>query len=99
MATVLFEVYADPTADIFPTTVPTAGARTLVPARDVATALETGGDTREGAMQAVQDWLRDTTAACPSVVNKRLWAVHPRVAGFTPPATDCDLPFKSVTLG
>jgi nickel transport system substrate-binding protein len=220
VATVLFAGYADPTADIFPTTVPTAGARTLVPARDVAaaqavltadgwtgdgagwtkdgtaleiaflvsedsfsasrriaqmvqgmlmqvgvktnietvdnatmhghrpkleygltffgtygapydphgslgpsfvtasdtgpdgkiyvhpnldvlvaTALETGGDAPEGAMQAVHDWLRDTTAACPLVVNKRLWAVHPRVAGFPLPATDCDLPFKGVTLG
>lgn len=38
VATVLFEGYADPTADIFPTTVPTAGARTPVPARDVSCA-------------------------------------------------------------
>lgn len=220
VATVLFEGFADPTADIFPTTVPTAGARTPVPARDVAaaqaaltaggwagdgagwtkdgaaleiaflvseesfpgsrriaemiqgmlmevgvktnietvdnatmhdrrpkfdydltffgtygapydphgslgasfvtasdtgpdgkiyvhpdldilvaTALETGGDAREGAMQAVYDWLRDNTAACPLVVTQRLWAVHPRVLGFTLPATDYDLPFKGITLG
>jgi nickel transport system substrate-binding protein len=65
----------------------------------VATALETGGDAREGAMQAVYDWLRDNTASCPLVVTQRLWAVHPRVAGFTLPATDYDLPFKGITLG
>lgn len=45
VATVLFEGFADPTVDIFPATVPTAGSRT-VPARDVAAAqaaLTTGG--------------------------------------------------------
>jgi stringent starvation protein B len=35
----------------------------------VATALETGGDAREGVMQAVYDWLRDNTATCPLVVT------------------------------
>ena len=38
IAAVLFEGYADPTVNIFPTTVPTAGARVAVPARDVAAA-------------------------------------------------------------
>lgn len=38
VATVLFEGFADPTVDIFPLTVPTAGSRTPVPARDVAAA-------------------------------------------------------------
>ena len=38
IAAVLFEGYADPTVNIFPTTVPTAGARGEVPARDVAAA-------------------------------------------------------------
>ncbi len=65
----------------------------------VATALETGGDAREDAMQAVYDWLRDNTAACPLVVTQRLWAVHPRVKGFALPATDYELPFKGITLG
>jgi nickel transport system substrate-binding protein len=64
----------------------------------VATALATGGDAREAAMQAVYDWLRDNTAACPLVVTQRLWAVHPRVAGFSLPPTDYDLPFKGITL-
>jgi nickel transport system substrate-binding protein len=65
----------------------------------VATARETGGDARKGAMQAVYDWLRSNTAAWLLVVTQRQWAVHPRVAGFTPPATDYDLPFKGITLG
>ena len=46
IAAVLFEGYADPTVNIFPTTVPTAGARGEVPARDVAaaqSALTAGG--------------------------------------------------------
>ena len=220
IATVLFEGYADPTVDIFPTTVPTAGTRHAIPARDVAAAqaaltaggwagdgggwtkdgkaleidflvseesfpgsrriaemiqgmltevglkvnissvdnatmherrpafqydltffatygapydphgslcasfvtasdtgpdgkiyisdeldpivqkaLETGGDAREAAMQAIYDWLASTVTACPLVVTKRLWAVNPRVKGFSLPATDYDLPFKGITLG
>ena len=46
IAAVLFEGYADPTVNIFPTTVPTAGTRVEVPVRDVAAAqaaLTTGG--------------------------------------------------------
>lgn len=65
----------------------------------VAMALETGGDAREGAMQAVYDWLRTNTAACPLVVVQRLWAVNPRVAGFSLPVSDYDLPYKGITLG
>lgn len=65
----------------------------------VATALETGGDAREGAMQAVFDWLYDNTAACPLVVTQRIWAVNPRVKGFALPVTDYDIPFKGITLG
>ncbi len=65
----------------------------------VATALETGGDAREGAMQAVYDWIRTNTAACPLVVVQRIWAVNPRVKGFSLPATDYDLPYKGITLG
>lgn len=65
----------------------------------VATALETGGDAREGAMQAVYDWLWDNTAACPLVVTQRIWAVNPRVKGFALPVTDYDIPFKGITLG
>ncbi|WP_374393902.1 ABC transporter substrate-binding protein [Tabrizicola sp.] len=65
----------------------------------VATALETGGDAREGAMQAVYDWLYDNTAACPLVVTQRIWAVNPRVKGFALPVTDYDIPFKGITLG
>ncbi len=65
----------------------------------VAKALETGGDAREGAMQAVYDWLYDNTAACPLVVTQRIWAVNPRVKGFALPVTDYDIPFKGITLG
>lgn len=45
IAAVLFEGYADPTVNIFPTTVPTAGKRGEIPARDVtaAQAALTGG--------------------------------------------------------
>jgi nickel transport system substrate-binding protein len=65
----------------------------------VAKALETGGDAREAAMQAVYDWLHDNVAACPLVVTQRLWAVNPKVKGFTLPATDYDLPYKGIALG
>jgi len=65
----------------------------------VATALETGGDAREAAMQAVYDWIWDNTAACPLVVTQRIWAVNPRVQGFALPVTDYDIPFKGITLG
>lgn len=64
----------------------------------VLAALDAGGDAREGAMQAVYDWLSANTATCPLVVSQRLWAVNPRVAGFALPATDYDLPFKGLTL-
>lgn len=65
----------------------------------VLKALETGGDAREGAMQAVYDWLSDNVAACPLVVTQRIWAVNPRVKGFSLPATDYDIPFKGITIG
>jgi nickel transport system substrate-binding protein len=65
----------------------------------VQKALETGGDAREVAMQAVYDWLASTVTVSPLVVTKRLWAVNPRVKGFSLPATDYDLPFKGITLG
>jgi nickel transport system substrate-binding protein len=65
----------------------------------VQTALEAGGDAREGAMQGVYDWLYDNVAACPLVITQRIWAVHPRVKGFTLPTTDYDVPFKGITLG
>jgi nickel transport system substrate-binding protein len=64
----------------------------------VLAALDAGGDAREGAMQAVYDWLADNTATCPLVVSQRIWAVNPRVTGFGLPATDYDLPFKGITL-
>lgn len=65
----------------------------------VAKALETGGDAREGAMQAVYDWIYDNVAACPLVVTQRLWAVNPRVKGFVLPTTDYDIPFLGITVG
>lgn len=65
----------------------------------VLAALEAGGDARDTAMQAVYDWISDNTAACPLVVSQRIWAVNPRVQGFSLPATDYDLPFKGMTLG
>ncbi len=65
----------------------------------IAKALETGGDARADAMQKVYDWLYDNVAACPLVVTKRLWAVNPKVKGFSLPATDYDLPFKGISLG
>ena len=52
MAAVLFEGYADATVNIFPTTVPTAGVRVAVPARDVAAAqaaLTAGGWTGDAS--------------------------------------------------
>lgn len=52
MAAVLFEGYADATVNIFPTTVPTAGARILVPTRDLAAAqaaLTAGGWTGDAS--------------------------------------------------
>ena len=65
----------------------------------VLAALDTGGDAREAAMQSVYDWLMANTATCPLVVSQRIWAVNPRVKGFTLPATDYDLPFKGITIG
>ena len=64
----------------------------------VKTALETGGDAREAAMQGIYDWLFDNTATCPLVVSQRLWAYNPKVQGFALPATDYDLPFKGITI-
>lgn len=51
IAKVLFEGFADPTADLFPATVPTSGKRHNVPARDIAKAkslLASGGWTDDG---------------------------------------------------
>ena len=60
VSTVLFEGYADPTVDIFPTTVPTAGIRREVPARDMAAAqaaLTEAGWSGDGS-----GWSKDGTA-------------------------------------
>ncbi len=65
----------------------------------VLAALDTGGNGREAALQAVYDWISSNTAACPLVVSQRIWAVNPRVKGFVLPATDYDIPFKGITLG
>ena len=65
----------------------------------VLAALEASGDAQEAAMQGVYDWLYDAVAACPLLVTQRIWAVHPRVQGFSLPATDYDIPYKGLTLG
>ena len=65
----------------------------------VLAALETGGDAREAAMQSIYDWLANNAAACPILVTQRIWAVHPRVQGFSLPATDYDIPFQGLSLG
>lgn len=60
VAAVLFEGFADPTVDIFPATVPTAGARKPVPSRDVAAAqaaLTAGGWSGGGS-----GWTKDGKA-------------------------------------
>lgn len=64
----------------------------------VLTALETAGGAREAAMQSIYDWLFDNVAACPLLVTQRIWAVNPRVQGFSLPATDYDLPYKDIML-
>lgn len=51
IAKVLYEGYADPTANVFPTTVPTAGKRNAIPKRDLVAArkfLTDGGWKAEG---------------------------------------------------
>lgn len=65
----------------------------------VLAALEASGDAQELAMQGVYDWLHDNVAACPLLVTQRIWAVHPRVQGFSLPATDYDIPYKGLSLG
>ncbi len=65
----------------------------------VLAALEASGEAREAAMQGVYDWLHDNVAACPLLVTQRIWAVHPRVQGFSLPATDYDIPYKGLTIG
>lgn len=57
IATVLFEGFADPTADVFPAVIPSSGIRHEVPARDIAaarSALADGGWTEEGG-----GWTKD----------------------------------------
>lgn len=65
----------------------------------VLAALDASGDAQEAAMQKVYDWLHDNVAASPLLVTQRIWAVHPRVQGFSLPATDYDIPYKGLTLG
>lgn len=65
----------------------------------VLAALEASGDAQVPAMQGVYDWLYNNVAACPLLVTQRVWAVHPRVKGFSLPATDYDIPYKGLTLG
>lgn len=65
----------------------------------VTAALATGGEAREAAIQGIYDWLDENRAVCPLVVSQRLWAYNPgRVANFSLPATDYDLPFKGLTI-
>jgi nickel transport system substrate-binding protein len=64
----------------------------------VAKALEASGDAREGAMQAIYDWLSANTAVCPLVVSQRIWACNPRVTSFALPTTDYDIPFKGLAI-
>lgn len=65
----------------------------------VLAALEASGDAQGPAMQGVYDWLYDNVAACPLLVVQRIWAVHPRVQGFSLPATDYDIPYIGLSLG
>lgn len=65
----------------------------------VLAALEASGDAQQPAMQGVYDWLYENVAACPLLVTQRIWAVHPRVKGFSVPATDYDIPYKGLSLG
>ena len=65
----------------------------------VLSALEAFGDAQAPAMQSIYDWLHEHVAACPLLVTQRIWAVHPRVQGFSLPATDYDLPYRGILLG
>lgn len=64
----------------------------------VKTALDTSGDAREGAMQAIYDWLHANVVVCPLVVSQRLWAYNPRLENFSLPATDYDLPVQGLVI-
>lgn len=58
IAKVLFEGYADPTANLFPASIPQSGSRVEVPARDIAAAkkfLTDGGWSESGG------WMKDGT--------------------------------------
>jgi nickel transport system substrate-binding protein len=61
-------------------------------------ALAAVGEERTRKLQAVYDWLYDNHAICSLVVPQRLWAHGERVATFTLPPTDYDMPFEGVTL-
>ena len=64
----------------------------------IETGLAAPGADREGAMQAIYDWLSMNSAVVPLVVPQRLWAHNDRVGNFSVPATAYDMPVEGVVV-
>ncbi|WP_051539643.1 ABC transporter substrate-binding protein [Sulfitobacter sp. 20_GPM-1509m] len=53
---------------------------------------------RPAAFQAVSDWLYDNWAIAPLFHGDRIWAHSSRIKSFTIPATEYEMPLKSLSL-
>lgn len=64
----------------------------------VNAALAADDATRAAAYQAFYDWLEENHAIAPLYHASRIWAHGPRVAGFTIPATEYEMPHEGISL-
>ena len=52
----------------------------------------------EQTLQAVYDWLYDSTAIAPVLFLPSIWAHTDRIGSFQPPATEYDTPFEGISV-
>ena len=52
----------------------------------------------EKTLQAVYDWLHETTAIAPVLFLPSIWAHTERIENFEPPATEFDTPYEKIAV-
>ncbi|RNF33454.1 ABC transporter substrate-binding protein [Paracoccus methylarcula] len=61
-------------------------------------AIDAKPEDTEAELQKFYDWLHDNDAIAPLLFVPGIWAHSDRVAGFTGPATEYDMPYENITL-
>ena len=55
-------------------------------------------ETAEAEIQKFYDWLHDNDAIAPILYVPSIWGHSKRVAGFTNPVTEYDMPYENISL-